>query len=700
MAQVACSRCFAVFDAGDARPGAAPLCPACAARARPGSSLPAATAAAAAAAPLRAARRRARGRGPAIAAGFVVLLALAAGVAFLRREPPPIPPPTAVEARIEAWREAGVLPAVQPRDAGLAAARLEAGAAALAADLPSRIADALRAFREALALSPRRSDAAIAGYATAFAEAAGEDADGAELRATHEMVRAALADAPRPDLQAAYARLLLVVPGDANAAEARAVAARAVAAAPADPSARLALGLAQLRADPAAAARILEEAAALAPADRRLLTAAARARWAAGDAAGALALADRRLALDPGHSASLALRADVFAACDRLDEARASLERWAAADPSSPLPPLLLARIAYQRDDDLQGARRLLDAALARRPDDFVAARALAHRAALELAAGDVPAAEAAVAHALQRVPASAPARWQAALLAYRRGDARALRESAGVLGERGGAVAARVLAARSAELTGTDEEAREAYQGLAGAVSRDPAALLSIAGALARLRAGGPALEVARRALERDLAEARLRRPPTDYWEGQAALVEASRRLEGIARAESRGGEIAYAAAAACELLLGRTVAAERLARLSAAASPQAVAPVAILAQVALDRGEARRALPLASSAVEAHPNDPIALEVRARALEALGRNLDAERDHRVAADARPDLATPRLALARLLARRGETREARALLEALLREDPGLAEARGALLAAPAAAPPPSRQP
>jgi len=688
MAQFACSRCFTVFAAEDVRPGAAPLCAACAPRAT-----------ATATAPLRPASRATAPRSPrsprrgvarAIAAVAIVVLAAAGAAAFLlvRREPPPPPPPDAVEARLEAWREAGILPAARARDAGLAAARLEAGAAALAADLPVRTAEALRAFREALALSPRRSDAAIAGYANAFADAAGEDADGAELRGTHEMVRAALADGARPELQTAYARLLLVVPGEANAAEARAVAARAVAAAPADPSARLALGLAQLRSDPAAAARILEEAAAAAPSDRRLLTAAARARWAAGDAAGAIALADRRLALDPGHPASLALRADVLTACDRLDDGRATLERWAAADPGSPLPPLLLARIAYQRDDDLAGARRLLDAALARRPDDFVAARALAHRAAIELASGDMSAAEVAVRQALERVPASAPARWQAALLAHLRRDAPALRESAGVLGDRAGPIAARVLAARSAELSGTDEEAREAYEGLAAAVPHDPAALLSIAGALARLRAGGPALAVARRALEADLGEARLRRAPTDYWEGQAALVEASRRLEAIARVESRGGDVAYAAAAACELLLGRTVAAERLARLSVMASPQLTAPAAILAQVALDRGQAARGLLLANAIVDAHPHDAVGIEVRARALEALGRRADAERDHRAAAEARPDLVTPRLALARLLVLRGEGGEAGALADALLRDDSSLAEARGVLLA------------
>jgi tetratricopeptide (TPR) repeat protein len=686
MAQVTCSRCFTVFEAEDGSPGAAPLCPACARRAPAAARLPIA--------PLEGGRRAPRARGGrrigrlALAAGAVALLAGGAAAWVLLRRPAEAPAaPTVVELRVAEWRTAGLLPAQALRDAGLATARVEAGLAALAADLPPRTTEALRSFREALAAAPRRADAAIAGYATAFAESVGEDASGAELRATHDMVHDALAAGPRPDLQAAYARLLLLVPSPANDAEALAVATKAVAAAPRDASARLALGLAEARQDPAGAARLLEEAAAALPADRRLLTAAARARWAAGDAAQALALADRRLALDPAAPGALALRAEVLAASDRIADARAVLERWAAAEPSAALPHLLLARLAYQRDDDLATARRHLDAALERRPDDFTAARALAHRSAVELAAGDTAAAEAAVAEALRRVPASAPARFQAAVLAFRRGDAPGLRESAGVLGERAGAVVAKLLAARSAELSGTDEEAQQAYATLVALAPRDPSVLLATAGALARMRSGGPAVDVARRALERDVVEGRLRHPPTDYWEGAAPLVEASRRLEVIASVESRGGATAFAGAAACEVLLGRTVAAERLAKLAAAASPQAPAPHALLAQVALDRGDARRALAHAAAAVEARALDPVALVARARALEGLGRNLDAEQAYRAAAEAGADLVTPRLGLARLLARRGETREAAGLLEPLLREDPSLAEVRGALL-------------
>ncbi len=685
MPQVSCSRCFAVFDAEGGR-GAAPLCPTCAQRVPATARLPIA--------PLggrrrggsaRPARRVALGAAIAFAA-----VALAGGAALVLRRPagPGLSAPTAVEARVEAWRAAGLLPAALPRDASLAAGRLDAGAAALAADLPARNAEAVRVFREAIALSPRRAEAAVAGYATAFADGAGDEPDGDELRSTHEMVRDALAKASRsPALEAAYARLLLLVPSAANDAEASDAAERAAAAAPADPSARLALGLARLRRDPTGAARLLEEAAAAAPGDRRLLTAAARARWAAGDAAGALALAERRLAQDPAHPGALALRAEVFAASDRPVEARDALERWASSDPASPLPSLFLARLAYQRDDDLAAGRRLLDAALARGADGFAAARTLAHRAAVEVASGDVAAAEAAVSEALRRVPASAPARFQAALLAFRRGDAPSLRESAGVLGDRAGSFAAVALAARSAELSGTDDEAQAAWRAVAAASPRDPAVLLSVAGALARLRASGPALEVARRALERDPAEGRLRRVPTDYWEGPAALVEASRRLEAIARVEARGGATAYAAAAVCELLLGRTVAADRLARLAAAAAPQSSTPAAIVAQIALDRGDPRRALPIVADALASHPDDPVLLVVRARALEALGRHLDAEQAHRAAADAGPDLVTPRLGLARLLARRREGSGARAVLEPLVREDPGLAEARGVLL-------------
>jgi hypothetical protein len=46
------------------------------------------------------------------------------------------------------------------------------------------------------------------------------------------------------------------------------------------------------------------------------------------------------------------------------------------------------------------------------------------------------------------------------------------------------------------------------------------------------------------------------------------------------------------------------------------------------------------------------------------------------------------PDLVTSRLALARLLARRGDAARARTLLAGILADDPGIAPARGALLA------------
>jgi tetratricopeptide (TPR) repeat protein len=696
MALVTCSRCFAVFEAEEGAPGAAPLCPSCAGR----------SAAVAATLPIAPIGERSRRRGrpgrrvvPLVAALALLAAAVGAGAwALRRRAPAEVEEPTVVEQVVADWRVAGLLKPTAVRDASIAAARVDAGYAALAADLPTKTTEALRAFREALAHAPRRADAAIAGYATAFADAAGDESTGAELRTVHDLVRAG--DATRPDLQAALARVLLLVPSPRNEAEALSLATRAAQAAPADPSVRLALGLARLPTDPAAAARTLEEAAQAMPADRRLLVAAARARWAAGDAPGALALADRRLALDPHHPGALALRAEVLAASDRPADARAALQRWAAAEPDAAQPHLLLARLAYQRDDDLGAARRHLEDALARKPDDFTLARVHAHRAAIELAAGDTAAAQAAVTRALERVPASAPARFQAAILAFLRSDAAVLREAAGVLGDRGGPVVARSLAARSAELTGTDEEAQQAYRALAGAVSRDPGALLGVSGALARLRASGPALEVARRALERDVAEGRLRRPPTEFWEGPTPLVEASRRLEAIGQSEPGSGSVAYAAAAACELLLGRTVAAERLAKLASAASPQAATPVVLLAQIALDRGDARRALALSGAALDVASLDPVALTVRARALEALGRNLDAEKAYRAAAEAGPDLATPRLALARLLAKRGAAAEAAALAAALLREDPALAEARGALLALASAAPPGAASP
>jgi tetratricopeptide (TPR) repeat protein len=688
MPSVTCTRCFAVFDSEDSRPGAAPLCPACAADARyaqPDLTPPEAGPGAY--------RFALPGRRLLVAAGVVALAAALGGAAFAARRwlatslSDPAPAPAAAEQAVAAWRAAGLLPPAAPlvERTAVAAARVAAGRSALAADLPGRTAEAVQLFREAFAAAPESEEAA-AGYATAFVEAGVEEAEGEDLRLAHELVRAALERRPaHPELLAAYARLLLAVPSSSNAAEARTSARRALAAAPEDTGVRLAAGLARLDDDPAAAARDLAAAAADAPQDRRLLTAAARARWAAGDAAGALALARARIALDGAHPGALALVAEIETSADRLDAARAGLARWAAAEPGASEPLLLQARLAYQVDGDLPAARRLLSGALARSPGAFQAARILAHRAAVERAAGDGAAARAAVAQALARVPASAPARFQAALAAIDDGDVPALRESAGVLGARGGPVVERLLLARIAERSGVLDEVEQRYAALAEVAAREPARLLEAAGALARLRLSGPALRMARQALLRDPLESRLRRAPTDFWEGPRPLAEAAGALEAIARGEPRAAGTALAAAAECELLLGHTRAAEELARGAQAAAPQASAPLALRAQIALDRGEARRAVPLARAGAEA--GDGMALAVLARAHEALGRRQEAERVNRAALAARPDLVTARLQLARLLLERGAVDEGRAALVALLREEPSLGSARRALL-------------
>jgi tetratricopeptide (TPR) repeat protein len=705
MGRLTCSRCFSVFDDPAARPGGAPLCPRCAARA-PAQTSPAAPAATAT--PPRPARRAPsgatrprRGARAVLAAGAAIaaLAALGGGIAlWLRLSAPAAPPPaapTAAEEVVLRWRAEGVVPAPAPAGrAEVAAARRAAGEAALAADLPGRTAEAAQAFREALSADAGSWEAA-AGFAEAIADlCADEDSDAAALRDAHELVaaaRAAAGDAPL--LVAAWSRLVLAVPSASNRGEALAAAERALAAAPADPRVRLAAGLARAASDPAAGAALIEAAFREDGRDLRLLSAAARARWAAGDGGAALALAEERLARDPLHPGALALAAEIEAASGRPDAARARLAAWLGRAPGEPVAALLLGRIAYQQDRDLAAARRHLEVALAQARGDFLAARVQAHRAAVARAAGDRATALEAVARGLARVPASGPVRLQAAVLAFDVEDARGLRESAGVLGDRGGRVLALTLAARSAELSGTLDDAEAAWRAVAAAAPRDPAALLGVAGALGRLGASGPALAVARAALRRDPLEARLSRAPSDFWEGPAALADAAARLETIGRAEARAGGAAFAAAAACELALGHTVRADGLARRAAQAAPGAPAPLVLLAQVALDRGEVKRGLALARAAADADPTSGAARAVQARALEALGRNAEAEAGHRAALDLVPDLVPSRVALARLAARRGAAVEARSLLEGLLAEDPALADARGALLDLGAAA-------
>ncbi|MGC3997207.1 MAG: tetratricopeptide repeat protein [Anaeromyxobacter sp.] len=698
MPATTCARCFAVHDSDDARPGSVPGCPAC--RTIVGTT--AVLAGDPAVPPARASGAVLRRLG---LATLALLLAAALGgacwvglpAAWRRfqawRAPPAEQDPQAVAQAVAAWRAAGKLPASGASSD--AAALLQSGEAGLAADTPARARAALGDFRAALAADPARVEA-VAGYATALVEARTELLDGAELLRAHAVLREVTARVPGDArLQAAYARLLLAVPSPSNRAEAARVAEGALAAAPGDAGVQLAAGLCELQRHPAAAAAALTAAARAHPGDRRLLTAACRSRWASGDAPGARALARERLALDPDHGGALELLAETELALDRPHAARAALDRWAVADPRAATPLLLAARNAYQLEGDLPAAARLLDQALARHPDDFEAARILAHRAAVARASGDPAGARAAVGEALRRVPGNGPARFQEALLAHAAGDLPALRLAAGVVAEGGGPRVQLLLAARVAEL-GDLDEAERAYRALARPAARDPAALLAVAGGLLRLRASGLALQLADEALRRDPLDGRLRRMPTDFWEGPAPVAEASSRLAALAAAEPPTARRALAAAACAELVLGHTREAERLARGAQQASPQSALPLAIRAQVALDTGERAAAARLAQAALQAGPGEPLVLVVGARALAATGQPDEAERLLRAALAAAPDLATARLDLARLLEARGARGEARDTLAALVREEPEIPAARAALAALQDAPAPP----
>ena len=704
MPQVTCSRCFAVFEVEALRPGQAPLCASCAPqRAVSGPAAPAAAAAAGTErqgspsasaarsrrpAPVRPGRRRRRGIGA--IAGAVLLLGggTAAWLGFRRAESTPVVAASRVAEQAQEWKAqglaSGVAPGLNPR--AVAEQRIAAGRGALASDLPERNPEAIRAFRDALVADPSRLDA-LAGWVIATASQPTEAIRGEDLTVAHELLAWARERSPdRSELVAAYARILLAVPGDKNRAEALSVAWKAGALAPHDPDARLALGLSRLDTDPAGAVRVLDAELDRPEVDRRLLTAAARARWAAGDVDRAIALTERRLTLDPGHAEALDLQADILLSGGQGELAKAVLQRYVASHPDSPRPLYLLARVASQVDGKLPEARRLLEAALERRPDDFLAARILAQVAAVERAAGDAGAAQRAVDAALRRVPASAPAQYQAALLAFVRGDARALREAAGVLGERGGPAVAAAVRARSLELSATAEDAAEGWEASAAATPRDPTGFLVAAGAVARLGFAARAVALCERAFERDLGEARLRRAVSDFWNGAPPLAESSRSLVSIARGDPRAAAVALAGAGAAEILLGNARRAEELARRALSLAPQAAPATVLAGYVVLERGDARSVSKWALATLEAHPGQPGALALRARGLEAVGRRLEAQGAWREALEVLPDLTAGRLALARLLLLDGKPEEARPLLESLVSDEPGAVEAVGAL--------------
>ena len=617
-------------------------------------------------------------------AGAVTLAAMALLAPGCRRgsdSGPAAAGPDPLAEQAAEWRAQGI--AAAP---GEAEGRLAAGRAALAADLPDRTGEARRACAEALVADPGNLEA-LACWLTAFAWLAGDDPDGGDLKRAHRLLGHAQGRAQgRPDLLAARARLLALSPGEANAREALQAAQAAAELAPGGRDALLALGETRLAADPASAAGHLERAWEEWR-DPRALRLAALARWRAGDPGAALERLGRRLELDPAQPEALELRATVEVGLGRLDAARVTLARWARLDARSPGPLLWQARLAAQVDSDPRLARTLLDRALGLPGDDFLGARLLSERAAAEAAAGALEAAGRSVTEALQRVPGSAPARFQEAALAWRRGDARALREAAGVLGVRAGPALARLLQARLQVVERRYDEAVETYRAIAAAAGPDLELLLEATGALARLQARGMALDLAGEAARRDPAEPRQRLRLREFWEPPLDLAEGADALADLARHEPARAGQAFEAAGLARLLLGHTRAAEALARRAAAEGLDAARPHALLAQVELDRGRPRQALQAAEAALRREPGDAVAQAARARALLALGRTVEALGAFRRALAANPGLPTARLGEALLLGRAGDRAGARARLEALLRDDPGQARARGALL-------------
>ncbi|HYQ82297.1 MAG TPA: tetratricopeptide repeat protein, partial [Anaeromyxobacteraceae bacterium] len=594
----------------------------------------------------------------------------------------PAPPGSDLLAEQAAeWRAQGL--ACPPEEAE---ARLAAGRAALAADLPGRTAEARRACAEALA-GDRGQVAALACWVTAFAWLAGDDPDAGDLQRAHRLLAHALGRAQgRPDLLAARARLMALAPGEANAREALEAARGAAAIAPDGRDALLALGEALLPAAPAAAAGSLERAWQE-WGDRRALRLSALARWRAGDPGAALDRLARRLEMDPAQPEALGLRVDIELGLGRIDAARTTLRRWAGLDPGSPRPLLGQARLELQLNADPRAARALLERALGRPADDFLRARLLSERAAAEAAGGDLEAARRSVAEALRLVPGSAPARFQEAALAWRRGDGPALREAAGVLGGRGGAALARLLQARLQVLERRFDEAVETYRAIAAGAGPDLELLAEAMGALARLQARSMALDLAAQASRRDPAEPRQRLRLRELWEAPLDLAEGADALADLARHEPARARQALEAAALVRILLGHTRAAEALARRAAAEGPDDARPLVLLAQVELDRGRPREALQAAEAALRREAGDAVAQALRARALQALGRGGEALGAWRQALAADPALPTARLGEALLAAQAGDRAAARARLEALWRDDPGQARARGALL-------------
>jgi Tfp pilus assembly protein PilF len=619
----------------------------------------------------------------AAAALAAVALALVAWKAWPRAEPPAQRIALAAyQKRVAAWK------ASLPTPPGTAAAHEKQGRALLREDTPEALRSAREEFRRAAVLDPEATGA-VAGYVEAGA-LLGFSADEREAIAeARDLIDfAAGAAGQNPAVLRANAHLLLSLPSAGNLIQARTLAEAALQRSDGAPEDLVAVGRSYIATNVDLALHSLDEALRKDPQNRRALLYRGEAKERVARYAAAADDYERRLALSPGDPEALRALLRVTAGVGAFDRLRRILDGLLASHPGDPEARLGLGILAYQIEGDARRAAGLFAGLIADRtlPAE-VRARAAAHAAALAREAGDLDEAGRLVAGVTEPGAVGAPARYQEALVDLARGrpdEARAALAAipTGVLDE-----GERALLEGRIHVAGTRlKEAAAAFQAAQRASPRRIDPYLHLAAANARLGEPTGAFGALRGALDLDPAAGRDRRVLTDFYESPTSRLAG---LEAPLRAladERVDRALAHAAAGVVRYHQGEAGAAVPLLEHALDLDPQTMPALAYLAQIALDRGQATRALELARTASRLERLLALGPFLEGRAEEALDRPADARAAYERALDANPSFHPAAVRLGALSLREGNRAEAERRFFQVFQGDPENSEAKVAL--------------
>jgi tetratricopeptide (TPR) repeat protein len=621
----------------------------------------------------------------AIAGGAALLAGAAVGVAALRR-PAEEPLPAAIQAVLPRWR-------LEFMDlSGSAAALVEQGGRQLSEDRPLSYREAEESFQRALLLDPQ-SDAAIAGFGQALALGRGASLDEETRREAVQLVQAARARGGETMMElVAEANLLLSrSPSREELETARQLAERAVTAAIAEEKgqAHLALGRSYLETSGQLAIHNFTLALQSPLPPRRAYYYRGLAHASIGEFRAAIADLERRLELDPGQSEVLGALASIYEEVGEPGLARQVYLRAQKAHPEDVRIPVQLAVLTYQaeaRPKDAATALRVIISD-AERMEQEVVLDACVHLAAAERAVGQLEAAAAAGARALQVDQDDPAAHLQLLLVALdRQRPDEAATHLPFIEGRLEDRALEQMVAGRVAMAQGRHQDAYRQFWSASEADPRRVDALLAAGVAAARAGQKDQALQALFKAVHGDPTRVAPRRPVTRFFLRDGETLDG---LEGVVPQLSAGegdvmpyvyeGIIRYHQRASAE--------ADRLfARVLSEDSKNSIA-LAFRALAALQRGEKSLAITYGQRAGLLGKQVPVARYAEAMALLARGATEEAKKVFREVQDLHPSFVAAEVRLAELEARNPrELKSARARLVRALGLDPSYAPAKRAL--------------